>query len=310
MGQAASTVLMVEPAAFAPNPDSARTNAFSRVASDESAKDVHSRALAEFRLLADRLRAEGIDVLVRREAAEVSSPDALFPNNWVSFHEDGRVVLYPLEPPSRRRERHWDLVGWLREEHGFRVSEVVDLTSHENEGRFLEGTGSLVVDRPRGVVYASISPRTTPSLLDEYGRRFGLEVVPFHAFDSNGVPVYHTNVVLALGAKTAVLCRDAIRDPEERRKVSASLDASGRERVEISLSQLHAFAGNMLELEDSRKRSLWVLSERARSSLERAQIRKLERGSRLVASPVPTIEEYGGGSVRCMLAEVFLPRAS
>jgi hypothetical protein len=298
---------MVEPAAFAQNPDSARTNAFTRITPGASAGWAQSRALAEFRGLVHRLREEGVEVLVRKDDT-CASPDAIFPNNWVSFHEDGRMVLYPLEPPSRRRERLWDVVGWLRDCHRFRVSEVVDLTCHESEGRFLEGTGSMVLDRPRAMVYASFSARTTPSLLAEYGARFGLRRVTFRAFDANRVPVYHTNVVLALGANAAVLCRDAIPDPEERRLVSASLEASGREIVEIGLDQLHAFAGNVLELEDSRNRPLWALSEGARAALDRKQIATLEKSSRLVSSPIPTIEELGGGSVRCMLAEVFLPR--
>jgi hypothetical protein len=299
---------MIEPVAFARNPDSARTNAFMRDASGRMPDELQSSALREFQALVGRLESEGVEVLIFRDSVDSPSPDAIFPNNWVSFHENGQVILYPMEPPNRRRERRREILDWLSTEMGFRVSEVVDLSFHETEGRFLEGTGSMVFDRPGKTVYASASPRTTPSLLREYGERFGLEVVSFRAYDAEGIPVYHTNVVLALGPGVAVLCSEAIRDPSERRGVVKSLENGGREVVEITMEQLYAFAGNMLAVENSRQETLLVMSERAFSSLRKAELLKLGRHARLVQSPIPTIEDFGGGSVRCMLAEVFLPR--
>jgi hypothetical protein len=299
---------MIEPVAFARNPDSARTNAFMRDATGRAPEELQASALREFQGLVERLENEGIEVLVFRDSVDSPSPDAIFPNNWVSFHEDGRAILYPMEPTNRRRERRREILDWLAHEKGYQLSEVLDWSPHEAEGRFLEGTGSMVFDRPGKAVYASTSPRTTPSLLREYGETFGLRVVSFHAFDAEGVPVYHTNVALALGRGVAVLGSDAVRDPSERRELVESLESGGREVVAITMEQLYAFAGNMLALENARGEDLLVMSERAFSSLTAAQRLKLERHARLVRTPIPTIEEFGGGSVRCMLAEVFLPR--
>ena len=299
---------MIEPVAFGRNPDSARTNAFMRDATGQRPDELQAAALHEFQGLVERLQNDGVEVLVYRDSVESPSPDAIFPNNWVSFHEDGRVILYPMEPPNRRPERRKEILDWLSVEKGFRLSEVVDLSHHEAEGRFLEGTGSMVFDRPGRTVYASVSPRTTPSLLREYGARFGLRVVSFHAHDADGVPIYHTNVALALGSGVAVFCGEAVRDRSERRALVESLENGGREVVEITMEQLYAFAGNMLALENARGETLMVMSDRAFSSLRPAQLQNLERHARLVTSAIPTIEDYGGGSVRCMLAEVFLPR--
>jgi hypothetical protein len=271
-------------------------------------EEIQASALREFQGLVERLESEGVEVLVFRDRLEAPSPDAIFPNNWVSFHEDGRAILYPMEPPNRRLERRREILDWLSGERGFRMSEVIDLSRHEAEGRFLEGTGSMVFDRPGGIVYASISPRTTPSLLHEFAERFGLRVVAFHARDAEGVPVYHTNVALALGSGVAVFCGEAVRDRAEQRAVLESLESGGREVVEITMEQLYAFAGNLLALENGSGEPLLAMSERAFSSLSAAQLRRLERRARLVRSPIPTIEDFGGGSVRCMLAEVFLPR--
>ncbi len=299
---------MIEPVAFGSNPDSARTNAFMRDATGFPPEELQASALREFLALVERLESEGVEALVFRDRADSPSPDAIFPNNWVSFHEEGRALLYPMEPPNRRRERRTEILDWLSVEKGFRLDEVIDLSFHEAEGRFLEGTGSMVFDRPGRTVYASVSPRTTPSLLHEYGERFGLRIVSFHAFDAGGVAVYHTNVALALGAGVALFCGEAVRDLCERREVMESLESGGREVVELTMEQLYAFAGNMLALESRRGEPLLAMSERAFSSLSRTQLQRLERRARLVRSPIPTIEEFGGGSVRCMLAEVFLPR--
>jgi hypothetical protein len=300
---------MIEPSAFGWNPDSARTNAFMREDSGGTPAELQAAALGEFRRLAETLEREGIEVLIFPDGANSPSPDAVFPNNWVSFHEDGRAILYPMEPPNRRRERRREILEWLSREKGFRLEEVIDLSHHESEGRFLEGTGSMVLDRPAGMAYASISPRTTESLLREFGDAFGIRVVSFHARDAEGVPVYHTNVALALGSGFAVVCEDALEKGPERNALRESLESGGREIVEITMEQLYAFAGNLLALESRRGESIIAMSERALSSLAPGQIRNLERHGALVRSPIPVIEEVGGGSVRCMLAEVFLPRS-
>ena len=309
MRQTTASVLLIEPVAFGRNPDSARTNAFMRDPAGLRPEELQASALREFQELAERLDRERVEVLVFRDSADAPSPDAIFPNNWVSFHEDGRAILYPMEPPNRRPERRREILDWLARDRGFQLTEVVDLSPHECEGRFLEGTGSMVIDRPGRIIYASASPRTTRSLLEEYGERFGLSVVAFHAHDAEGIPVYHTNVVLALGKEVAVLCDEAVRDPSSLRALVESLESGGREVVAITMDQLYAFAGNLLALESRAGEDLLVMSERAFASLAPGQVRKLERHGRLVRSPIPTIEEFGGGSVRCMLAEVFLPRA-
>jgi hypothetical protein len=306
--QTTNTVLMVEPSAFGHNPDSARTNAFMQQASGRDPREIQAAALGEFESLVERLDREGVEVLVYRDDTDSPSPDAVFPNNWVTFHDDGRAILYPMEPPNRRRERRREILDWLSREGNFLLTEVIDLSQEEAEGRFLEGTGSMVLDRPGRTIYASISPRTTPSLLHEYADRFGFGVVVFHAEDRGGIPLYHTNVALALGAGVAVLCGNAVPVLAERRALMDSLERSGREVVDIDMSQLAAFAGNMIALEDRAGAPLLAMSERALSSLGSAQRKSLERHARLVTSSIPTIEEIGGGSVRCMLAEVFLPR--
>src|SRR5262245_28145215 len=212
MRQTTNAVLMVEPVGFAHNPDSARTNAFMRDGAGRSAGEIQASALREFQGLADRLETEGVEVLVYRDGADSPSPDAIFPNNWVTFHDDGSAILYPMEPPNRRRERRPEILAWLAGAKNFQLSQVIDLSPHEAEGRFLEGTGSLVLDRPGRTVYASLSPRTTESLLREYASRFGHRPISFHAVDKAGIPVYHTNVALALGKGVAVLCAEAVPD--------------------------------------------------------------------------------------------------
>jgi len=303
-----STILMIEPVAFRFNPDAARTNRFMCDVPGLEPARAQALALGEFRSLVETLEREGVEVLVRADTLEPLTPDSIFPNNWVSFHGDGRVFIYPMEPENRRLERRADLIDWLREAHGFRVEAVVDLTEHEQKGRFLEGTGSMVFDRRERIVYACLSPRTTPSLLEAYAERYGYRLLTFRAVDRTGTAIYHTNVVMAVGSRTAVICGESILEETDRRRVLDSLRSTGHEIVDLSMTQLHAFAGNVLELHDRDGASLIVMSERARDSLTSAQASVLGAHARLVSSPIPTIEDCGGGSVRCMIAEVFLPR--
>ena len=305
---------MIRPAGFDYNPETAETNKMQRPADSLAVSAPQgSQALArqEFDGLVRALRSEGIAVCVVEDTPEPVKPDAVFPNNWVSFHEDGTVVLYPMQAETRRRERRGEVVDAVVDELGFRVSRVLDLTHHEREGRFLEGTGSLILDHVERVVYASRSPRTHEVVVKEWARELGYESLVFSAFDRAGVPLYHTNVLMCVGARMAVVGTEAIAT-EERAPVVERLRASGRDVVEIGLEEIGRFAGNMLELAtwdealgDSR---VLVMSEAARKGLRSESFARLSACTDTVlAVPVPTIERLGGGSVRCMLAEVFRP---
>ena len=232
----------------------------------------------------------------------------MFPNNWVSFHSDGRVVLYPMEAPNRRTERRHDILDCLRQEHGFDVTEVIDLSPHEDDGRFLEGTGSLVLDRAGGVAYACLSSRTDPEVLRDFGERLGYDIVQFAAVDRQGIPIYHTNVMMNVGEILAPVCAEAIIDPVERVDVLERLQASGHEILNLSFGQLEAFAGNMLELRNSAGERVIAMSQSAYDSLRPEQRDMLLANGRVAVADIRHIEESAGGSVRCMLAEVHLPR--
>lgn len=304
--QSAGTVLLVRPAAFGFNAEAARTNVFSHASADP---DFESRAAAEFDSFARRLSDAGVEILLLNDSADPPKPDAVFPNNWVSFHADGTMVLYPMATAPRRMERRTDEVRSLAERQGFQVRRVVDLSSHEREGRYLEGTGSLVLDRPGRRAYASRSLRTDAQVIAEFDRQLGYSTFVFDARDPAGRPIYHTNVLLSLGTRFAVLCIDAVA-PEDRERLVEHIEASGRTIVELSFAQLRRFGCNLIELRDRRGEPLIALSAKAKSNLRPEQARALEDlGGELVDADIPTIEAVGGGSVRCMIAEVHLPRA-
>jgi hypothetical protein len=243
--------------------------------------------------------------LVVDDTAEPVTPDAVYPNNWISFHADGTVVLYPMMAASRRAEVRMELVECLRERGLFQHRRTVDLRHLENSDQFLEGTGSLVLDRPNHIAYACLSPRTRPQALAEFGQRLGYRVFAFEARDTRGVPIYHTNVLMCVGDRFAVACLEAVSDPKDRKELADSLRKTGHELVEISLAQLESFAGNCLALRSKAGAPLIVMSTRARGCLSAAQRSVLERHGRIVAAELSTIETHGGGSARCMLAEVF-----
>jgi hypothetical protein len=302
--QTADAVLMIRPARFAANPETAASNRFQAAARAD--RGVAARAAREFDGLAVALAAAGVRVHAFAGARDADLPDEVFPNNWVSFHEDGTAVLYPLLAPNRRRERRRELIDALRDEHGYRIAHVVDLTSLESRGQYLEGTGSLVLDRVNRIAYACRSPRTHDLALAELGRVLGYETRAFDAVDRDGHPIYHTNVLLSIGARFAVLCSSALRDAAERRQLIQRL-AESREVIDLSFEQLHSFAGNLLELR-ARAAPVIALSKTALGSLRGPQRRALEAHGELVVADIGTIETHGGGSVRCMLAEVALPR--
>lgn len=297
---------MVRPARFGHNAETAGSNFFQRAA--ELPGDEAASALREFDALALALARAGVRVLEFAGQRNAALPDEVFPNNWLSLHADGTAVLYPLLAPIRRRERRTDVLAELRERHGYRIGRVVDLTQFENRGEFLEGTGSLVLDRQHHIAYACLSPRAHVAPLAELARALGYETVAFSAVDRAGRPIYHTNVLLAIGTRFAAVCTATIADPTERRAVVARLEATGHELVDLGFDQLEAFAGNLLELRGSRGPVI-ALSASALRSLDDGARRTLERHGELVTTDVATIERVGGGSVRCMLAEVPLPTA-
>ena len=305
--QLASTVLMVRPARFESNPLTAGSNSF-QGKSRATPPEQHAAALREFDVLVENLLASGIEVVVAEDTATPHKPDAIFPNNWVSFHADGRVVLYPLEAENRRSERRLDIIERLDSDHGFCVSEIVDLSIHESDGHYLEGTGSLVLDRVNRVAYACLSTRTHLDALGDFAQRLDYDVVAFDAVDGNGVPIYHTNVLMNIGEALAVVCDAAIPRDDQRTAVLESLASTGHEVLTLDPEQLGAFAGNMLELRTSSGERVHAVSQRAFDSLSAAQRTALERNGGLAVSAIDAIEGAAGGSVRCMLAEVHLPR--
>lgn len=303
--QTSRAVLMIRPAHFGSNPETAASNVFQQRGALPQAQEL---ALREFDLMVTALRRAGVSVELFADTPSPVRPDAVFPNNWVSFHTDGTVVLYPMQAQNRRWERRSDLLEALCRERGYRITRVEDLSAAELDGRFLEGTGSLVLDRVHRIAYACLSARTDEKLLRVWGQRLGYEVFPFHAVDTGGRPVYHTNIMLCIGRRFAVLCAEAVPENGERQRLLQSLESNGREVIVIDRAQMSRFAGNLLELATADGGALIVLSARALRALTPAQRAALESHGHLLACPVNTIETCSGGSVRCMLAEIFLPR--
>ena len=303
LAQSAGAVLMIRPRGFHPNPETAADNAFQRQIAPDEKSAIALAAEQEFDRAVATLRSAGATVQVLDDTPSPEKPDAVFPNNWFSAHHDGRVVFYPMHSPTRRRERRPDVVDELRKH--YRVSEVLDYSSGEARGRFLEGTGSLVLDYANRVAYASLSQRTDPDLVDRFCADFGFTPVKFRSATADGRAVYHTNVLMCIGTDFALVGLPLIPDATEREQVRAALAASGREVLELSAEQISEYAGNALELDVGREKIL-VLSARAEASLGEEQRAALARHARLVPLALPTIE-LAGGSARCMLAAIHLP---
>lgn len=298
---------MVQPAAFAANPETAPSNAFQSGTQITAAEQ--DAAKAEFDGLAATLEDAGVEVLCVGDTPEPPKPDACFPNNWLSLHHDGTAVLYPMLSAARRRERRPEVLEAI-EACGFSICRVLDLTASELEGAYLEGTGSLVLDHAARLAYACRSPRTDLGPLDAFARELGYAPRPFDATGPDGGPVYHTNVLLSIGEGFAVVCADAIVEPTARAAILAELSDRGRELLTVSRAQMSVFAGNLLQLATKDGSRAIALSTTAWAALTAAQRRTLERHGAIVRADIPTIERYGGGSVRCMLAEIFLPRSA
>ncbi|MDY3548648.1 arginine deiminase-related protein [Riemerella anatipestifer] len=305
--QTTNTVLMIEPVAFGYNAQTAENNYF-QVNSENA--DTQSKALQEFRNFVEKLRSKGITVVSIQDTLEPHTPDSIFPNNWVSFGADGRVILYPMYAPNRRDERRMDILENLKNQ-GFKISEVVDLTSSEKDNVFLEGTGSIIFDHDNKLAYGSVSLRLDEKLFRGFCEKFGYTPVVFHSYQTAGterLPIYHTNVMMCVADRFVVICLDCIDNLEERQNVIDTIKKSGKEIIEISEEQMQNFAGNMLQVHNDEGKKFLVMSQSAYQSLSPSQIESIEKYSEIIYSDLTTIETNGGGSARCMLAEVFLPR--
>ena len=301
---------MIRPVAFRMNEQTAVNNYYQKVIDGLSAQTVNARAQQEFDLLVAKLRKVGVTVFVVEDTLEPNKPDSIFPNNWISFHENGDVALYPMFAENRRAERREDILDILEDE-GFKINQIVDYTSAEFDNVFLEGTGSLLLDRENGKAYCALSPRADEEVMIEFCEDFELTPVIFEAFQTiNGERklIYHTNVMMCLGDTFAVVCADSIDDKKERKMVLDSLRGDDKEIILISEDQVNNFAGNMLEVKGTNDKRYIVMSESAYKSLTKKQLNQLEAHVEIIHSSLDTIEACGGGSARCMMAEIFLPK--
>ena len=303
--QASRSVLLVRPASFGFNPETAASNAFA----SSTEEDVAEAVVREFDALAQRLSAGGVEVLILEDEPDPPKPDAIFPNNWVSFHADGTMVLYPMESPTRQREREPERLAALLRQSGFEVRRTADLSHHERHGRFLEGTGSLVIDRRERRAYANLSPRTDSHIIADFDDRLDYTTLLFDARDRAGRPIYHTNVLLSLGSRFAVLCTEAVAE-EYRAVLIDEIEASGRTVIKVDFEQLESFACNVIELESDAGNPVIAISAAAKASLRPDQLNRLQSFGELLDVPIPTIERVGGGGIRCMIADIHLPRVS
>ena len=294
---------MIRPVNFGYNEETAESNAFQN--KDKNQQEVQEKALAEFNNFVAVLRNHGVDVTVIDDNPEPYTPDSIFPNNWVSFHDDGNVFLYPMQAENRRLERREDIIAEL--EDNFKVHHIVDLSRYEEENKFLEGTGSMVLDRVNKIAYACLSPRTDKDVLAIFCEQEDYTAVCFDAADEKGKAIYHTNVLMCVGTQFAVICLDSIPNPHEKVVVIEYLKSTQKEIIEITFEQMNQFAGNMLEVKTKNDETLIVLSKSAFKALDDVQIAILEQYGKLVYADIHTIENNGGGSARCMMAEVHLP---
>ncbi len=301
---------MIRPARFQFNPETSESNAFQSQQALFDASKEQELALAEFEQLKDCLLTAGVQVIVIDDTPEPHTPDSIFPNNWISTHSDGTVFVYPMATASRRQERRLDVIESLRDEYAFHVDRLLDLSDLEAEQVYLEGTGSMVLDRVNKIAFAARSDRTHEAALQRFSELSGYCAHVFDANGPNGAPIYHTNVLMCIGSGFSLLCAEALGKSAQREELVQTLRKSGRDIVEISLSQMSEFAGNMLELKNSSGESVLAMSSRAHASLTDTQREALEKHCTLLHSPITMIEKLAGGSVRCMLAELHLPPAN
>ncbi|WP_375240047.1 citrulline utilization hydrolase CtlX [Aurantibacter sp.] len=310
MQQITNTIVMIRPINFRMNEQTAVNNYYQKKTDNLLPEAVNTRVQKEFDVYVDKLRSVGVNVIVVEDTKEFDTPDSIFPNNWISFHENGNIGLYPMYAENRRLERREDVLIQL-EESGFKINQIVDYTSAEEEGVFLEGTGSLLLDRTNRKAYCALSPRADEELFIEFCEDFEYTPVVFTANQTvNGdrKAIYHTNVMMCLAETFAVICTDVISDKKERKNVVSNLQQDGKEVIRITEAQVNNFAGNTLQVLGKDDKRYLVMSEAAHKSLSEAQIKIIEKHCEILSSPLDTIEALGGGSARCMMAEVFLPK--
>lgn len=308
--QTTQSILMIRPVQFRMNEQTAINNYYQRKLKDLSKENVNQKAQEEFDAFVNELEKHGIEVIVVEDRLEADTPDSIFPNNWISFHANKEVVLYPMFAENRRKERREDVLDIL-EEKGFVIDEITDYTSAEEDELFLEGTGSMIFDRENQKVYAALSPRADEQLILEFSEDHEVLPIIFTAYQTVGeerLPIYHTNVMMSVGSTFSVICLDCIDDKQERKMVKKNLQEDGKEIIEITEDQVNKFAGNMLQVHNNKGEQFLVMSSQAFESLEENQIKKIEKHCKIIHSPLYTIEACGGGSARCMMAEVFLPK--
>jgi hypothetical protein len=306
--QTTTNIMMVRPANFGYNPQTAVSNTFQDNDTSLSKAKISDLAIEEFDGFVAKLLAAGINVIVAQDADEPKKPDAVFCNNWVSFHTNGTMILYPMLTPNRRLERQENVIEEITKR--FEVTRRMDLSAHENENRILEGTGSMILDRMNRLVYACLSPRTDADLLDEFCEWAEYEKVVFYSVDRNGQEIYHTNVMMAMGDKFVVISMATIPNEAERTMLLERFRQTNKEVIDLTMEQIEAFAGNMLQVENTDGKTFLVMSEQAFKSLREDQIEAIERHTAILHAPIYTIEKLGGGSARCMMAEVFSPKLS
>lgn len=311
MNQSTNTLLMIRPVAFRMNEQTAVNNYYQKALENITPATVNAKAQQEFDAFVEKLRNVGVNVIVVEDTIDPDTPDSIFPNNWISFHENGDVVLYPMFAENRRLERREDILDLL-EEKGFTIQDIMEYTSAEDDGLFLEGTGSVILDRSNAKAYCALSPRADEELFIEFCEDFDLAPVIFEAYQTvkgERKHIYHTNVMMCIGETFVVICADCIDDKQERKMVLDNLKNDGKEIILITEDQVINFAGNMLEVKGAGDQRYVVMSQSAYQSLTPEQIKKLESHAQILYSSLDTIEACGGGSARCMMAEVFLPQA-
>lgn len=305
--QITDTVLMVRPIAFGYNAQTAKNNYFQVNSENQSTQE---KALEEFNFFVKKLQDKGINTIVIDDTIEPHTPDSIFPNNWISFSSKGEAILYPMFAPNRRDERRLDIIEKVKE-LGYSIDEIIDLTAPEEENKFLEGTGSMILDHENRIAYGSVSFRLDEILFREFCQKFNFKPIVFHSFQSlNGerLPIYHTNVMMCVAEQFVVICLDCIDIPKERALVIETIKNSEKEIIEISENQMKNFAGNMLQVKNQQGEKFLVMSQNAYRSLSEEQISQIKKHCDIISADLSTIETNGGGSARCMLAEVFSPK--
>ena len=311
ISQITDTILMIRPVKFHYNPETAVNNYYQTPPRGVTNTSIQEKALTEFNTFVNLLKDAGIEVLVVEDTLNPPTPDSIFPNNWISFHSDGKVTLYPMFARNRRLERRMDILDRLRDKN-FKINDIIDYSVFEEKDIFLEGTGSMILDRAAKKIYCALSPRADLSLLNKFCSDFGYTPIPFRAYqwsDNKRLPIYHTNVLMAIGEELTIVCSDSIDDLKEKNKVISELKSDRKIIIDITEKQVECFAGNALQVKNSKGDRYLILSKTAKDILSEDQIRSIEKTSKILSVDIDTIQKYGGGSVRCMMAEIFLPKS-